>query len=671
MERQNDSTHTSGSFRFLLSRRDWAYVLSLLLPFVVYDLVLKASLVKAAVVFSGREASGIMEGLGLMRSDLLFSLAYVLLWVGLFAMARKGTLRRIVVVLFHAVTILIALLVTSAYQYFKITGSTLDSDYLLLWLSSPDGTGDVIASEITPGILVLLLAVVTYALLGPPLVTRLVGRWRGWSDADAQTTAARTGQISWLRLIGVGLAMYALFSFSLLPGGGSSSASESFARDPIVNMVTTAAEAAESGGLSELAAEPVEPSPEASLVPTAESERRNVVLIFLESERAGATTPYNGNLETTPFMDELAKSSILAERAYTVVPHSHNALTATNCGVDPPLGPWGTKLLGSRDDAVPSTCLADLLKEQGYDAAYFTSQTAEFENSPKVLENLGYEEFYSVEGMETEGFEKANYFAYEDDVMLEPSESWLREQKKSGKPFLVSYLTGTAHHEYLAPQERYGREEYTDNDVVNRYLNSVRYQDIFLKNLFDQYKELGLYEDTVFVVIGDHGEAFGEHGRFQHDNVPYEEGLRVPMLVHDPRWCPAGGCEEGGRIEEPVNQLDILPTVADLLGYRIQGGAYVGSSLFRPLPEDRTLMSSCWNEKGCLASVKGTDKYVYHFDDRAEEVFDLSKDPQERNNIAGQYSEEELERKRRELLDWRARVNATYYASSSEEEGDE
>jgi len=47
----------------------------------------------------------------------------------------------------------------------------------------------------------------------------------------------------------------------------------------------------------------------------------------------------------------------------------------------------------------------------------------------------------------------------------------------------------------------------------------------------------------------------------------------------------------------------------------------------------------------------------------------LSEDPDERNNIAGQYSPEELERKRRELLDWRARVNATYYASTSDAEG--
>src|SRR3712207_2159787 len=112
-----------------------SYLLSLLIPFVVYGLALKGSL-----VVSRPENPGFMGGFGLMRSDLLFSLAYVLLWVSLFAMARKGVSRFIVVVLFHVVTILVALITTIAYQYFSVTGSTLEFDYLYLWYNSPEGT---------------------------------------------------------------------------------------------------------------------------------------------------------------------------------------------------------------------------------------------------------------------------------------------------------------------------------------------------------------------------------------------------------------------------------------------------------------------------------------------------------------------------------------------------
>ena len=237
--------------------------------------------------------------------------------------------------------------------------------------------------------------------------------------------------------------------------------------------------------------------------------------------------------------------------------------------------------------------------------------------------------------------------------MLGPSEEWL-EGHKDG-PFVATYETIGPHHQYLAPEKRYGREELDEEETVNRYLNSLRNQDFFLKNLFDQYKRLGLYEDTVFVLYGDHGEAFGEHGRFQHDNVPYEEGVKIPLLVHD----TTRRFENGERVEAPVSQLDLLPTVVDLLGYEIEGGAYEGSSLLRPLPEERTLMFGCWNESGCLASLNKTEKYVYHFGDNPDEIFDLSEDPDERRNLAGERPQE-AEKRRRELLEWRAEVSSRY-----------
>jgi lipoteichoic acid synthase len=633
----------------LLSRRDWVYLLSLLAPFVVYDLTLKGLLVAL-----WPEAPGLLGGLDLMRSDLLFSLGYVSLWIILFTVARGGFSRRIFVGLFHATTLFIALITTCAYQYFKVTGSTLDSDYILLWLSSPGGTGGAIASEVTPGLLVLISTILVYAVLGPPLVTRLVVRRRGWSDVGV-----RTASFPRLRLVGVVLTAYALISLSLLPGAGWVRASNSFSRDAVVNIAMTAADVAGSDGLPDVIADPATeaPPPVASLQPTAGSERRNVVLIFLESTRAQATTPYNEDLETTPFLNELAKKSLLAEQAHTVVPHTHNALAATNCGIEPPLDRWGTILLGSLDNSVPSTCLPDLLKGQGYNSAYFMSQASTFEKSPNVIKNLGYDEFYPLETMDKEGFEQTNYFGYEDDIMLKPSEEWLTEQKASGNPFLATYLTSAPHHEYLAPQNRYGRVQFTDDDEFNRYLNSVRNEDFFLKNLFDQYKQLGLYDNTVFIILGDHGEGFGEHGLYQHDNTIYEEGLKIPMLIHDPRQF-----QDGARVTAPANQLDILPTVADLLGYELQGGAYPGSSLLRSLPEDRTLMFSCWNDNKCLASIKGTEKYVYHFGDQPEEVFDLSKDPDERQNLAGERSSEALEERRTALLEWRAKVKSMYGA---------
>ena len=97
-----------------------------------------------------------------------------------------------------------------------------------------------------------------------------------------------------------------------------------------------------------------------------------------------------------------------------------------------------------------------------------------------------------------------------------------------------------------------------------------------------------------------------------------------------------------------------------MLGYEVKNGKYPGYSLLHPLPEDRTLMSSCISNRECLASIKGNEKYIYHYDYQPDEVFNLSKDPLEEHNIAAIYSKEELDKLREELVAWRFRVNGEY-----------
>src|SRR3954452_10901652 len=339
-----------------------------------------------------------------------------------------------------------------------------------------------------------------------------------------------------------------------------------------------------------------------SLKETPRTQKCNVVLIHLESTRARSVTPYNENLKTTPFLDELAKSSLLAERAYTTVPRTSKAIVSVNCGIQPHLV---EEITEGRQGGIPSRGLADLLKEQRYSTAFFQSSTENFENFRDLVANFGYAEYYPLESFDEEykeGFECANYFGYEDDILLKPSEEWLKKHRD--EPFMVKYLTGTGHHDYQTPL-RYGIEDFSEGDELNRYLNCIRYQDFFVRNLINQYKELGYYENTIFVLYGDHGEAFGEHGRWQHEDVIWEEGARVPLIIHAPGWF-----EGGKRVEGLSNHTDILPTVLDMLGYEVVGEdvEYPGYSLLHPLPKGRTLFFSCFHDdvKG-LASLRGTE----------------------------------------------------------------
>src|SRR5918998_3099871 len=83
---------------------------------------------------------------------------------------------------------------------------------------------------------------------------------------------------------------------------------------------------------------------------------------------------------------------------------------------------------------------------------------------------------------------------YEDDIMLSPGRKWLEDNAR--EPTLVMFLGVTPHHQYLAPT-RYGREYFASKAGLNRYMNAVRYDDFWVRNVIGMYKDLGLYEDTI------------------------------------------------------------------------------------------------------------------------------------------------------------------------------
>jgi lipoteichoic acid synthase len=625
----------------LLTFRDRIYLLSLLGPFTAYNLALKASTITSV---SGE------DGLASILSDTFFTLGYALFWVGLFAATSGGgLLRRAVLVLFHVATMLTVLVTTGAHQYYQETGTTLDYGVLALFLSNP---GEILPMFASASVVawVLLVAALLYVVLGPSLATRALERRLGRRPDGRGIFPAGTVEIfsSFLGPVGLFVLSLGFGSFSVLVGSVSAVGDKSLVRAPLVNLVVTGAE---DWGTEEDVGPAVEsPAAHARLSPTPHTEKRNVVLIHLESTRAQSVTPYNQELKTMPFLDELAKSSLLAERAYTTVPHTSKASVSANCGVYPHFVTTTTEAL---PEGIPAPCLAGLLKEQGYNTVFFQSSTKSFENFQGLVRYFGYEEYYPLESMNEEGFEKTNYFGYEDDMMLKPSEEWLKEHKD--KPFVAEYLTGTGHHDYQCLNTHYGSEDFSEDDLTNHYLNCMRLQDIFLKNLIDQYKELGLYENTIFVFFGDHGEGFGEHGLLGHNDTIYEEGLKVPFLIHAPGWF-----ENGERVEGLSNHTDLLPTVLEMLGYEVENGEYPGYSLLREPPEDRTLRFSCWFEEACLASIRGTEKYIYHYGDQPEEVFDLSKDFLEEDNLAGMYDKEEMAERREELIEWRSSVDAEY-----------
>ncbi len=635
--------------RNFLGGGDWLYLALLLAPLFLYTTAFRI-----AGIFVKDEEAGFRGALGLLNSDVMFALGYAVFWIGVFAVFREGLTRILSAAVLHVSAALIVVISTIAYGYLETTGTTLDYSVVSYYLATPEEATGAVSSESSIFIWMLLAGAALYALFGPLLIFLAAAGMRGSGGvAPDEAPAPRRPGMTRGRFIaagaGAGIGVL-LFRESLFPPSAAGQG-RFVSRSPVSNLFATRIEE----GQMEEAASRVAGAADLSrlkFVATPRTRKRHIALIHLESTRERSTTPYNKDLGTMPYLAELARNSLLVERAYTTTPHTSKAVTSLNSGLYPHPD---TDIIESRPGGIPARSLPTLLGEHGYKSAWFQSATETFEDRAQHVENFGYDHFAAFEDMDTSGYQMSNYLGYEDDIMLPPSREWLTENADS--PTFVMYLGVTPHHEYRLV-DRYGTKDFargSEYALLDRYLNNVYYDDFWTRNIIEQYKELGLYEDTIFIIYGDHGEAFGEHGVKGHDGVPYEEGLRIPLVVHDPQ-----NFDGGEIVKNPVQLTDFAPTIADMLGFEVEGGEYHGSSFVGRLAEDRILRFSCRPDLVSMARIEGFEKYIYHFGKQPEEFFDLRSDPTEQRNLAGRAGGKKLASLREDLLEWHARSAAAY-----------
>jgi hypothetical protein len=170
--------------------------------------------------------------------------------------------------------------------------------------------------------------------------------------------------------------------------------------------------------------------------------------------------------------------------------------------------------------------------------------------------------------------------------------------------------------------------------------------------LIDALKAQGLLEDTLVVVVGDHGQGFFEHGQKAHNTVIWEEGLHVPLLVHSAKLFPEPRSVPGVR-----RQVDIAPTILTQLGARFAPDMFEGRDLLSG-PEHEYAYSSCWYDNRCAAETGPTLRVIDHYDHQPMEVYDLIADPYERRNLRTQGSEAERIKYDEFAIQARARIRA-------------
>jgi arylsulfatase A-like enzyme len=195
------------------------------------------------------------------------------------------------------------------------------------------------------------------------------------------------------------------------------------------------------------------------------------------------------------------------------------------------------------------------------------------------------------------------------------------------------------------------------------YDGQIRRIDERVGELLDRLRRLGLYDRTLIVLTADHGEAFLEHGFISHSAAPYDELVRVPLIVKFP-----SGRFAGREVAEQVRLVDLFPTVAEEAGVseELDFAEIDGCSLqplLRGTPRDPrcALAVSEIAEDGAYPSVaarSGGWKLI-HRAGAPDELYDLEHDPGEMANVAGRDlpQEERLRQGVREALAARTRLD--------------
>ncbi len=373
-----------------------------------------------------------------------------------------------------------------------------------------------------------------------------------------------------------------------------------------------------------------------SSLQTSNGVNHNVVIVILEGIQYGYTSLANKQNNLTPFLATFAEQGVEFVNARSTVTHTTKALFALLTGRFPS---------ASQDiaEAVPATKpylgFATILKSQlNFRTAFFQSAKGNFESRPSLVYNLGFDKFWARDDLDDPN-SFLGYLACDEFSMLAPITEWIKADEK---PFLLTILCSVSHDPYVVPQW------FTEpaKEPVERYRQVVSYTDKFLAALDSELAKLNLTDKTIFCIIGDHGEAFGEHGLHGHEWIAFDEVLRTPFCLRAPLLV-----KPAEKITEPVSSVDLTPTLLTLLGFDTSSAGFDGANALGRMPDNRNVYFSGWLQQGPAGFVKGSRKFIYNPADKIATAYELSTDPLEQDRI--ELDKQESERIVNEIVSWR------------------
>ncbi len=378
---------------------------------------------------------------------------------------------------------------------------------------------------------------------------------------------------------------------------------------------------------------------------------QNVMIVFVDTlrfDRLGAAGYLRDGKSLTPNIDAFAAQAVNFTHAYSQAPNTPRSVPSFLTSRYPSQVKVDKQFAGYPAVADDNDFLFEQLKAAGLTTIGETSHFyfCDDKRDPSMCEGFGHKRHTNVlQGADEWNNSEAVDIAPSNKDIASPrvvprAISKLDELAKSKKPFAMLVHLFEPHSTYVE-HDGYPITESGTAALAQKYDYEIAFMDGWVGKLFDSLKANGLADNTMVVLIADHGEAFGVHSfagnkMFFHGQTLYNELLHVPMMFRIPGVAAS-------KRDDVVQLVDLAPTIAAAMG-AAPSTKWVGRSLvpaltggaLPPAPAFAELLPAPdWNHDAkAMISADGKYKVFYRISDSRWEIYDLVTDPAETKNLA-------------------------------------
>ncbi|EUJ28211.1 Lipoteichoic acid synthase-like yqgS [Listeria floridensis FSL S10-1187] len=295
---------------------------------------------------------------------------------------------------------------------------------------------------------------------------------------------------------------------------------------------------------------------------------KNLIIIQLESLQRNLTGVKINGQSVTPTLDKLQNETLYSDSFFQTVSKSNTADAEWSVYTSTFPSGYYTNTQTYGDRIIPS--LPRLLGNEGYQSATFHTNDASFYNRENFYPAVGFDKFYDSNFF---GDEDKIGFSASDEVLYTKSLPILEEHYNHDEPFYAQLISVSSHMPFKIPEEK--QSLVLPNDLkdtqLGDYFQAVHYADAELGKFIDKLKAKGIWDDSVVVMYGDHhiiDTSTLPDNQQKYINRSSElkaqpaDDYRIPFYLHVP------GIEKTGKIDNIGGEIDIMPTVLNVLGVK-------------------------------------------------------------------------------------------------------